>query len=435
MKDPFERIADQEDGRDDGLTWYFGETQQEMAERLGREYSQNGNAEVRNALTATLVKAWNPPPLVEINHSELRAEYLRLARPLMHFADFNKVLALDWIVKGMFARGHNSYTFGPPGCGKSAMLSSVATHLGAAADWHGFKIKQKSATVYFALERGALVQKRIWAECEREGFGTVPIAVAPGMLNVLDPRCVEAIVGTILRAEDDLGVEVGFMGLDTFGKAIAAGGGDENSARDQNVAWGHLRMVHEAMARWHGIHIAAIGHTGKDESRGARGSNAADGDNDVSLQIKNETHTKSVAIYKANELPTGPLLQFRMEPQNTGQVDDDGDPVDIWIVAPDQMGPAAETKKEGGKALQKFRAAFDEAALSVGKQITPRAGMAPVLAVKVDDVRREFYRVYVTGGETEGAKRAAFHRALNMISDREFGACAVAGADWIWRVR
>jgi hypothetical protein len=231
-----------------------------------------------------------------------------------------------------------------------------------------------------------------------------------------------------------MGSEVGLMVLDTFGKAIAAGGGDENSARDQNVAWGHLRLVHEAMARWHGIHIAAIGHTGKDESRGARGSNAADGDNDVSLQIKNETHTKSVAIYKANELATGPLMQFRMEPQGSGQVDDDGDPIDIWIVAPDQLGPAAESKKEN-KTLRKFRASFDEAALSVGKRITPRAGMDPVLAVKVDDVRREFYRVYVTGGETEGAKRAAFHRALNTISDGEFGADNVEGADWIWRVR
>jgi hypothetical protein len=254
------------------------------------------------------------------------------------------------------------------------------------------------------------------------------------MLNVLDPRCVEAIVGTILRAEDDMGTEVGLMALDTFGKAIAAGGGDENSARDQNVAWGHLRMVHEVMARWHGIHIAAIGHTGKDESRGARGSNAADGDNDVSLQIKNETHTKSVAIYKANELPTGPLLQFRMEPQNSGEVDEDGDPIDIWIVAPDQLGPAAETKKEN-KTLRKFRAAFDEVAQSAGQQITPRAGMNPVLAVKVDDVRREFYRVYVTGGDSEGTKRAAFHRALNALPESEFGACAVGDTDWIWRTR
>jgi hypothetical protein len=223
MKDPFEKIADEWD-RDDGLSGYFGETKQQMAERLGREYQHNGKAEVRDALTAS--EAWNPPPLVEINQSELRNKYLSVARPLTHFADFNKVLALDWIVKGIFAQGHNSYTFGPPGCGKSALLSSVATHLGAGApEWHGFKIKQKSATVYFALERGALVQKRIWAECEREGFGTIPIAVAPGMLSVLDPRCVEAIVGTILRAEDDMGAEVGLMILDTFGKAIAAGGG------------------------------------------------------------------------------------------------------------------------------------------------------------------------------------------------------------------
>jgi hypothetical protein len=118
MKDPFEKIADEWD-RDDGLTEYFGETKQELAERLGRE-SQNGKAEVRNALTATLVRAWNPPPLVEINQSELKGNYLSVARPLTHFADFNKVISLDWIVKGIFARGHNSYTFGPPGCGKSS---------------------------------------------------------------------------------------------------------------------------------------------------------------------------------------------------------------------------------------------------------------------------------------------------------------------------
>jgi len=435
--DPFEKIADQWDSEGwKSATAAYHADREPVAKAVSAPNISpiNGNAEVRDAFTATLVKPWDPPPLEEINQSAARDEYLKVARPLTHFADFNKVLALDWIVKGVFARGHNSYTFGPPGCGKSALLSSAATYLGAAVDWHGFKIKQKSATVYFALERGALVQKRIWAECERERFGAVPIAVASGMLNVLDPCSVETIVGTILRAEDDMGAEVGLMILDTFGKAIAAGGGDENSARDQNVAWGHLRVVHEAMARWHGIHIAAIGHTGKDESRGARGSNAADGDNDVSLQIKNETHTKSVAIYKANELPTGPLMQFRMEPQASGQVDDDDDPIDIWIVAPDQLGPAAETKKEN-KTLRRFRAAFDEVAQSAGQHITPRAGMNPVLAVKVDDLRPEFYRLYVTGKGGEDAKRTAFNRALHTLPETEFGACAVGDTDWIWRVR
>jgi hypothetical protein len=198
-------------------------------------------------------------------------------------------------------------------------------------EWHGFKIKKPYATVYFALERADLVQKRIWAECQRDGFNDVPVAVCPGLINIMDPKCVNAMVGTILAAEDKFGIEVAPAIIDTFGKAIACGGGDENLARDQNIAWGHLRRVHEAMARWRAIHIAAIGHTGKDESRGARGSNAADGDNNVSLQIKNEDAIKSVSIYKANDLPEGPLLRFKMAPYDTGLKDDNGDAVAVWI--------------------------------------------------------------------------------------------------------
>jgi hypothetical protein len=123
-------------------------------------------------------------------------------------------------------------------------------------------------------------------------------------------------------------------------EGIAAGGGEENSAKDQNIAWGNLRLVHEALARYHTIHIGAAGHTGKDESRGARGSNASYGDNDVSLQIGiGDTGIKEVSINKANELPEGPLMRFKMEPFNTGLVDQDGDPIEVWIAGKDIIGP------------------------------------------------------------------------------------------------
>ena len=97
-------------------------------------------------------------------------------------------------------------------------------------EWHGFKIKKPYATVYFALERADLVQKRIWAECQRDGFNDVPVAVCPGLINIMDPKCVNAMVGTIPAAEDKFGIEVAPAIIDTFGKAIACGGGDENLA-------------------------------------------------------------------------------------------------------------------------------------------------------------------------------------------------------------
>jgi hypothetical protein len=270
----------------------------------------------------------------------MKERYLAAARRLVYYADFGKVVKLDWIIKGILAKGHNSYLFGPPGGGKSALYGSAATYLAAARDsWHGFKIRKQLAAIIFAMERADLVRKRIWAECQREQLDNVPVAVCAGLINLMDPKCINEIVGTILRAEDQFGMEAGLAVLDTFNKAVAAGGGDENTARDQNRAWGHLRQVHEVLARWHTIHIGAIGHTGKDETRGARGSNAADGDNDVSLQIKDEGAIKSVAIYKANELPEGPLMRFKMQPFDTGLKDEDGDTVEVWLAGSDKIDP------------------------------------------------------------------------------------------------
>ena len=262
-----------------------------------------------------------------------RARLKALARPLVYYSEFSKVAQLDWRVKGYMANGHTSYCVGPPGSGKSAKESSISVYVAAGIDWHGLKIKKKYATVHFAFERADLVKKRIWAESEREGFGDVAVTVAPGLINLMDPKCIDVIIGTILEAEDHFGVEVGVATFDTYNKGISAGGGDENTAKDQNIMWGNLRRVHEGMARYHLLHLKAIGHTGKDESRGARGSNAADGDNDVGSQISKIGDIRDVAIVKANELAEGSLVQFKMEPYDTGLKDDDGEPIEIWIVA------------------------------------------------------------------------------------------------------
>jgi AAA domain-containing protein len=217
---------------------------------------------------------------------DARAKLITAARPLVYFEEFGKAVKLDWLVKNVLARGHNSHVFGPPGSGKSALASSTAVHLAfGSPEWHGFKIRQQCASVYFAFERADLTKKRVWAEAQRDGLGDVPVCVCPGIINLMDPKCVDEIVGTILAAEDKLGMEVGLNIFDTFNKGISAGGGDENQAKDQNTAWGHLRRVHEKMARYHLIHNMGIGHTGKDESRGSRGSNAGTGDNDVEIQI------------------------------------------------------------------------------------------------------------------------------------------------------
>ena len=100
------------------------------------------------------------------------------------------------------------------------------------------------------------------------------------------------------RPNSKFGGTVRFIGIDTYAKGIAANGGDEDKARDQNRAAANLREVHARNSTC----IALVGHTGKDEFRGARGSNAHLGDVDVMVQISGDT-IKLAQVVKGNDQP------------------------------------------------------------------------------------------------------------------------------------
>ena len=76
----------------------------------------------------------------------------------------------------------------------------------------------------------------------------------------MHPGCVNVILETIRAAEQRFGIRVGYIVIDTFAKGIAAGGGDEDKARDQNKCLTNLRRLHERAE----LHVAIVGHTGKD---------------------------------------------------------------------------------------------------------------------------------------------------------------------------
>ena len=129
------------------------------------------------------------------------------------------------------------------------------------------------------------------------------------------------ILATIHAAEKRFGIRVGYIVIDTFAKGIAAGGGDEDKARDQNKCLTNLRRLHERAE----LHVAIVGHTGKDETRGSRGSNAHPADVDVQVQISGD-EIKLARVIKGNDQPEGELTTFKLESAELG-IDEDGDPI------------------------------------------------------------------------------------------------------------
>jgi len=235
--------------------------------------------------------------------------------------------AKQWLIKGIIARGETSAWIAPPGAMKSALLAEAAICVGAGLNWHGHRNKGAAGVVYFAIERADLVKRRLRAHRQRLGLAGTPIAVSSDTIDLTHPEAFKKVIDTIGTAKTILGAGVGLVIIDTFAKLIAAAGGDENSAKDQGAVFANVQRVKNAT----GVHVALIGHTGKDESRGARGSNALLGDVDVMVTIGGD-EIKSVTVTKANDAPEGPLFSFKSEVHDFG-VDEDGDPITVNIVS------------------------------------------------------------------------------------------------------
>jgi hypothetical protein len=281
-------------------------------------------------------------------------------------------------------------------------------------DWHGKRCKGAVGVVYFALERADLVMRRLQAHRERMGLANLPIAVVSCTINLMNPKTVPIVVATIREAEICFGMPAGLIVLDTFAKLIAAGGGDEDRAKDQGAVFANVQRVKEQAD----VHVALIGHTGKDESRGARGSNAILGEADVMVKLSGE-QIRTATILKANELPEGPLFSFKSELHEFG-TDEDGDPISVNIVCPsDEPGASSEPRrsarlpKAAQTALRALRAAVDECGQvpSASNHVPPH-----VRTVTVDQWRTYAYRMGISATDTTPrAQQAAFKRAVEQL--------------------
>lgn len=251
------------------------------------------------------------------------------ALPLTFFGEFGNKAKKRPILKGFINKGEISALIAPPKRGKSALMAEIAIHCAAGKDWRDSSASDACGVVIFAIERADLYRRRLDAYALRDGYKNLPIAVAGKVIDLLNPQCVQTLVATVREAEQRFARPVGMIVIDTYSKGIAAGGGDENSAKDQNRVAANLRRVQELID----VHISCVGHTGKDPSKGARGSNAHLGDVDLMIQITGDAATKTAKVTDANDQPERVIAQFLLEAADTSHVDDDGEVETVAIIA------------------------------------------------------------------------------------------------------
>jgi KaiC/GvpD/RAD55 family RecA-like ATPase len=248
-------------------------------------------------------------------------------------------LAKRHIVRGVIALGESIVIAGPPKGGKSALVTDLIASIGSGEDWRGYQTRRQVGTVYIALERSGDVARMLRAQGARRGIDRLPVAVASGMLNLLDPDSVEILIDTMRAAKAALGIEIEIVILDTIAKAIAAGGGDEDRARDMGRALANLSALREQT----GAATIIIAHTSKSEEGGPRGSSALVGDADTVIQIRVRGDSRVAEVTHSNDRQTGVLTTFSIEPAEIG-IDEDGEPITTRIVT--ALGTANVTEPD-----------------------------------------------------------------------------------------
>jgi AAA domain len=97
----------------------------------------------------------------------------------------------------------------------------------------------QGAVLFVAIERAALVKRKLAGFRLYHGIADLPLAVLSGSIDLCTGKMgTEGIIECARRLEDESELKLGLVVVDTVSRALA--GGDENSAKDMGAFVAHI---------------------------------------------------------------------------------------------------------------------------------------------------------------------------------------------------
>lgn len=247
----------------------------------------------------------------------LRALYLDGAAP---------ALGARYVVKGMLPANSLAVIFGPPGSGKTFFALDTALHVAAGLEWRGRRVRQ-GLVAYLAPEGPASALNRAIAWCDANQVGRgLPFVIGPDGLSLRSD--VDRVLDWIGEAETTTGEGLRLLVIDTLSRAFGAA--DENASD----AMGGFIACCDYLREQTGACIALVHHSGKDATKGARGSSLLQAAADTVVEVAERVAT----VTKQRDGETGIAYSFTLEPVELG-ADEDGDAVTTCVVVPSDAAP------------------------------------------------------------------------------------------------
>ena len=236
-----------------------------------------------------------------------------------------------WMIKDVLPRANLGVFYGSSGSGKSFFVFEMIAAVARGGMWRGHKVT-KGRVCWVAAEGQEDMRKRVHGYCLHHGIdpATVDmhfISVAP---NFLDAADVKAVIQQI-KKKGDFDVVI----IDTLAQVMP--GGNENSGEDMGKVLGHCKAITEHT----GAMVGLVHHSGKDESRGARGWSGLRAACDFEFEIIRVGNDRVATVTKMKGGADGGEFGFRLETIVVGKDDDGADETTCFVAFTDASRASA----------------------------------------------------------------------------------------------
>lgn len=248
---------------------------------------------------------------------------------------------VDWFIKGFLPRAQLAILFGPSGSGKSFlafdMCAAIAQGL---ATWNGKRV-MKGRVAYLVAEGVPGFRQRIKAYRKEHNVkaSDIDMTIIAGIVPNLTDEASVARLKADMKAFGPYDLIV----FDTFAQVTS--GANENSGEEMSTALKHCREISQVC----GAMSLLVHHSGKDDTKGARGWSGLKAAADVELEVKRDKDglQRSVSITKMKDGEDGVDQGFQLRTVVMGR-DDDGDEITSCVVEYNGGGKVEQNKVRMG---------------------------------------------------------------------------------------
>jgi len=324
-------------------------------------------------------------------------------------SDLAKLPPLAWRVSGVFPSSGVVGLYGASGSGKSFLAFDFAAAVASGTDWFGRKVEATSV-VYIVLENDGGFPQRVsaWEQHNKRKMpSTLKLIMEP--FNLTSDADIAALAEVIPSGSVVI--------IDTLNRAAPTV--DENSSQGM----GRILEASKSLQMQTAGLVVLVHHTGKDESRGARGHSSLYAALDAAILVSLKSGKREWSLHKAKDDRDGDAFPFSLETVTLG-ISPTGDKVSSCVVLDaGQHRPSAKGQLKLSvpqrKALDALRYLIEKTGIAPTTAVVERyPGDSPEMAVAESAWKRAAIQAGIADADADPkSKSKAFTRAKNSLLD------------------